>query len=50
MVYFATVSLIGLIVLEVVYMVYFRLWNSETFSAITGLNGTITGILVSQRK
>jgi len=49
MVYFATVCLIGLIALEVIHMVYFRSWNSEVFSAITALIGTITGIFISQR-
>ena len=49
MVYFATVSLIGLIALEVIHMIYFRSWSSEIFSAISGLIGTITGIFISQR-
>ena len=49
MVYFATLCLIGLIPLEVIYMVYFKSWNSEVFSAITGLIGTITGTVISQR-
>jgi len=49
MVYFASVSLIGLTVLEVLHMTYFHAWNSEVFSAITGLIGTITGIFISQR-
>jgi len=49
MMYFATVCLIGLIALEVVHMVYFRSWNSEIFSTITGLIGTITGTVISQR-
>jgi len=49
MMYFATVCLIGLIALEVVHMVYFRSWNSEVFSAITGLIGTITGVFISRR-
>ena len=48
MVYFATVSLIGLIALKVIYMVYFKSWDSKVFSAITGLIGAITGISVSQ--
>jgi len=46
---FATVSLVGLTALEIVHMIYFRAWNSEIFSAITGLIGTITGIFISQR-
>jgi len=46
---FAIYAFIGLIVLEVVYMIYFGAWNSEIFSAITGLIGTISGIFISQR-
>jgi len=49
MVYFASISLIGLTALEILHMTYFRAWNSEIFSAITGLIGTITGIFISQR-
>jgi len=30
-------------------MLYFGAWNSEVFSAITGLVGAITGIFVSRR-
>ena len=48
MVYFATVSLIGLIALKVICMVYFKSWDSKVFSAITGLIGAITGIFISQ--
>lgn len=48
-VYFATVSLAGLTVLELVHMIFFGSWNSEVFSAITGLIGTIMGIFLSQR-
>jgi len=49
MVYFASVSLIGLTALEVLHIVYFHAWNSEIFSAITGLIGTITGIFLTQK-
>jgi len=30
-------------------MIHFGSWNSEIFSAITGLIGTITGVFISQR-
>jgi len=49
MVYFASVGLIGLTALEILHMVYFQAWNSEIFSAITGLIGTVIGIFISQR-
>jgi len=48
MMYFATISLIGLTTLEIIHIICFRSWNSEVFSAITGLIGTIIGIFVSQ--
>jgi len=49
MVYFASVSLIGLTALEIIHMILFKAWSSEIFSAVTGLIGTITGIFISQR-
>ena len=49
LVYFAIASFVGLTALEIVHMVFFGVWNSEIFSAITGLIGTISGIFVSQR-
>lgn len=49
LVYFAIAAFVGLTVLEIVHMVFFGVWNSEIFSAITGLIGTISGIFVSQR-
>ena len=49
MVYFATVCLIGMIILEAIHMTQFGTWNSEIFGAITGLIGTITGIFISQK-
>lgn len=49
LVYFAIAAFVGLTALEIVHMVFFGVWNSEIFSAITGLIGTISGIFVSQR-
>ena len=49
LVYFAIAAFVGLTALEIVHMVFFGIWNSEIFSAITGLIGTISGIFVSQR-
>ena len=43
---FSVYAFIGLVVLEVVHMLYFGVWNSEIFSAITGLIGTVTGVLI----
>jgi len=49
LVYFAIAAFVGLTALEIVHMIFFGVWNSEIFSAITGLIGTISGIFVSQR-
>lgn len=49
LVYFAIAAFVGLTALEIVHMVFFGTWNSEIFSAITGLIGTISGIFISQR-
>ncbi len=49
LVYFAIAAFVGLTALEIVHMIFFGVWNSEIFSAITGLIGTISGIFISQR-
>jgi hypothetical protein len=35
--------------LEIAHLALLGTWNSEVFAAITGLAGTITGILISQK-
>jgi len=35
--------------LEIAHMIVLGKWNSEIFSAITGLTGTISGILIAQK-
>jgi hypothetical protein len=35
--------------IEIANLALLRTWNSEVFAAITGLAGTITGILISQK-
>jgi hypothetical protein len=35
--------------LEISYMAFMHVWNSEIFAAITGLSGTVMGIFVGQR-
>lgn len=35
--------------LEVASMAFLGKWNSEVFAAITGLSGTVMGILVGQK-
>ena len=35
--------------LEIAHIAFLGKWNSEIFSAITGLTGTITGIFLTQK-
>jgi uncharacterized membrane protein YjjP (DUF1212 family) len=35
--------------LEVAHLAFLGTWSSEVFAAITGLTGTATGILISQK-
>ncbi len=46
---FAIAALIGLVIIEVAHVAFLRTWNSEIFSAITGLIGALSGIFISQK-
>lgn len=46
---FAIAMLVCLSAVEIAYLVILRTWNSEVFSAITGLIGTVTGIFVGSK-
>jgi hypothetical protein len=35
--------------LEIAHLIILNTWNSEIFAAITGLTGTISGILITQK-
>ena len=35
--------------LEIAYMAFMGKWNAEVFAAITGLIGTVSGVLIGQR-
>lgn len=35
--------------LEIAYMAFLSSWNTEVFAAITGLIGTVSGVLIGQR-
>jgi hypothetical protein len=35
--------------LEIAHMAFLGRWNSEIFAAITGLTGTVSGILIAQK-
>lgn len=39
----------SLTALEVAHLAFLGTWSSEVFAAITGLTGTATGILISQK-
>ncbi len=47
--YFAIVTLICLTILEATYILVLRGFSSEIFSAITGLIGTIVGVLLTSK-
>ena len=47
--YVAITTLVGLVTLEALHIVVLRSWNSEVFSAITGLIGTISGVFITYR-
>ncbi len=47
--YFAMVALIALTAVEIVHIVYIGSFSSEIFSAITGLIGTIVGVLLTSK-
>lgn len=46
---FAVGMSVCLSALEVAHMAFLGSWNSEVFAAITGLIGTVAGILVGQK-
>jgi len=46
---FAVGAIICLSALEIANLAFLGAWNSEVFASITGLTGTITGILISQK-
>jgi hypothetical protein len=46
---FAIALTFSLTVLEIAHLALLQSWNSEVFAAITGLAGTITGILITHK-
>ncbi|MEM4704067.1 MAG: hypothetical protein QXJ02_03265 [Candidatus Bathyarchaeia archaeon] len=46
---FAIVATVSLTTLEIIHVLVLKTWNSEIFSAITALAGTITGIFIAQK-
>jgi hypothetical protein len=37
-----------LCILEIAHLVFLHAWNSEVFAGITGLIGTVTGVLIGR--
>ena len=46
---FSIYLIIALVALEIAHLIVLGSWNSEIFSAITGLAGTIFGVLLERR-
>jgi hypothetical protein len=46
---FAIAITFCLTAIEIASLAFLGTWNSEVFASITGLTGTITGILISQK-
>ena len=46
---FAITLTFSLTAIEIAHLALLHTWNSEVFATITGLAGTITGILISQK-
>jgi hypothetical protein len=46
---FAIALTVSFTAIEIANLALLHTWNSEVFAAITGLSGTITGILISQK-
>ena len=48
-VWFAVAMVVCLTALEIVHLAVMHVWNSEVFAAVTGLSGTVLGILVGRK-
>jgi hypothetical protein len=46
---FAIGMTVCLSALEIAHMAFLGTWNSEVFAGITGLIGTVSGILIGQK-
>lgn len=47
---FSLIVIVALTILEVAHLAFLGVWNSEIFAAITGLVGTVTGIIIGAKK
>lgn len=46
---FTIIMTLCLTALQIAHMALLGRWNSEIFAAITGLTGTVSGVLIGQR-
>jgi uncharacterized membrane protein YjjP (DUF1212 family) len=46
---FAVIAIIALSAVEVTHILFLGSWNNEILSVITGLIGTITGVIVDRK-
>ena len=46
---FAIAMTLCLSALEIAHLAFLGKWNSEIFAAVTGLTGTVSGILIAQK-
>jgi hypothetical protein len=49
LVQFAMVATAIFSAIEIVHIVVLKVWNAEIFAAITGLTGTVTGIIIGKK-
>jgi hypothetical protein len=47
---FSLIAVCALTALEVAHIAFLGSWNSEIFAAITGLVGTVTGMIIGAKK
>ncbi len=47
---FSLIAVLALTALEIAHLVFLGCWNSEVFGAVTGLVGTVTGIIIGAKR
>jgi hypothetical protein len=43
------VAMVILSAIEIVNIIVLKVWNAEIFATITGLTGTITGVIIGKK-
>jgi len=49
LVQFTMVAMVILSAIEIVNIIVLKVWNAEIFATITGLTGTITGVIIGKK-